>query len=58
MVEWIGEDVLDRYIDAVEALSVASAEDIAAAKPLKLVYTPLNGAGSKPVRQLMMNCWT
>ena len=53
LVEWIGEDVLDRYIDAVEALSVASAEDIAAAKPLKLVYTPLNGSGMECVSRIL-----
>ena len=53
LVEWIGEDVLDRYIDAVEALSVASSEDIAAAKPLKLVYTPLNGSGMECVSRIL-----
>ena len=53
LVEWIGEDVLDRYIDAVEALSVASPEDIAAAKPLKLVYTPLNGSGMECVSRIL-----
>ena len=53
MVEWIAEEVLDCYIDAVEACSVASADDIAAAKPLKLVYTPLNGAGLECVTRIL-----
>ena len=53
LVEWIDEGVLDRYIDAVEALSVASPEDIAAAKPLKLVYTPLNGSGMECVSRIL-----
>lgn len=52
-IEWIGEDVLDRYIDAVEACSVATADDAAAAKPLKLVYTPLNGAGLECVTRIL-----
>ena len=52
-IEWISEDVLDRYIDAVEACSVATAGDATAAKPLKLVYTPLNGAGLECVTRIL-----
>ena len=53
MVEWIGEDVLDRYIDAVEACSVATKADADKAEPLKLVYTPLNGAGMECVSRIL-----
>ena len=52
-IEWIAEEVLDRYIDAVEACSVVSPDDAAAAKPLKLVYTPLNGAGLECVTRIL-----
>ena len=52
LVEWIGEDVLDRYIDAVEACSVARPEDGGAAS-LKLVYTPLNGTGLECVSRIL-----
>ena len=49
-IEWIGEDTLDRFIDAVEACSVASDEDRAV--PLKVVYTPLNGTGLECVSRI------
>ncbi len=52
LIEWIGEDVLDRYIDAVEACSVARPEDGGAAS-LKLVYTPLNGTGLECVSRIL-----
>ena len=51
VIEWIGEDVLDRYIDAVEACSVASEQDKQV--PLKLVYTPLNGTGLECVSRIL-----
>lgn len=50
-IEWIGEDTLDRFIDAVEASSVAAEEDKAA--NLKLVYTPLNGTGIECVKRIL-----
>ena len=50
-IEWIGEDTLDRYIDAVEACSVAAPED--AQSPIKLVYTPLNGTGLECVSRIL-----
>ena len=51
MIEWISEDTLDRFIDAVEACSVALPED--AQSPLKLVYTPLNGTGLECVSRIL-----
>ena len=50
-IEWIGEDTLDRFIDAVAACSVASEEDKQV--PLKLVYTPLNGVGRECVGRIL-----
>lgn len=43
LIRTIGDDTLERFIDAVCALSVASPED--AATDLSVVYTPLHGAG-------------
>ena len=50
-IEWISEGTLDRFIDAVEACSVALSED--AQSPLKLVYTPLNGTGLECVSRIL-----
>ena len=50
-IEWIAEETLDRFIDAVEACSVAKPED--AQSPLKLVYTPLNGTGLECVTRIL-----
>ena len=50
-IEWIGEDVLDRFIDAVEASSVAREAD--KDTQLKLVYTPLNGTGLECVKRIL-----
>lgn len=54
LIKWMGDDVLDRYYDAVLAQSVSdlTAEQTAAA-PLKLVYTPLNGTGLVPVTTVL-----
>ncbi len=51
MIVWITEDVLDRFIDAVEACSVARPQD--EGLPLKLVYTPLNGTGLECVSRIL-----
>ena len=50
-IEWIGEDVLDRFIDAVYDCSVAL--EGAANDPLKVVYTPLNGTGLECVSRIL-----
>jgi phosphoglucomutase len=52
LIEWIGEDTLDRYIDAVFAQS-AEMPDAGQAAPLKLVYTPLNGSGLECVSRIL-----
>ena len=50
-IEWVPEEVIDRFIDAVEACSVAG--EGAANDPLKVVYTPLNGTGLECVSRIL-----
>lgn len=51
MAEWIGDDTLDRYIDATAAQSLA---DVGAGQSdLKVVYTPLHGAGLECVSRIL-----
>lgn len=51
MIEYIGDEVIESFYRNV--LSQAVNEGIAADSGLKLVYTPLNGAGNKPVREIL-----
>ena len=46
---WIGEDTLDRYIDATAACSLS---DGLTPSELKIVYTPLHGAGLECVSRI------
>ncbi|MCT4661256.1 MAG: phospho-sugar mutase [Tissierellales bacterium] len=46
----IGKEIDDEYIDRTKALSLRDAE---IDKSLKIVYTPLNGTGNKPVRRIL-----
>ena len=48
-IQYIPDEVLDAFVDAVYAQRVGSGDGIA---DLKLVYTPLNGAGLECVRKL------
>lgn len=50
-IAWIGEDTLDRFIDAIEAQSLppAGGEEV----PLKVVYTPLNGTGIECISRIL-----
>lgn len=50
-VEYIGEDLLSSYLDEVRAQSLNP--EICASSGLKVVYTPLNGAGNRPVRAIL-----
>ena len=49
-IEYIGEDVIDAYLAAVEDRRVN--RDIDMSK-LNVVYTPLHGSGNKPVRAIL-----
>lgn len=49
-IEYIGDDIIEEYLDRVEAQRVEKNTDLSA---LKVVYTPLNGAGNEPVRAIL-----
>ncbi len=51
MIEYIGKDVIDCYLEEVQKQSIHSG--ICATSGLKVVYTPLNGTGNKPVRAIL-----
>ena len=53
MVEWIAEDTLDRFIDAVAAQSLEPADAACDPAPLSVVYTPLNGTGLECVGRIL-----
>ncbi|MBE6906797.1 MAG: phospho-sugar mutase [Ruminococcaceae bacterium] len=50
-IEWISETLIDRFAAAVLAQQVNPG--VCAGAGLKLVYSPLNGAGNKPVRRVL-----
>lgn len=51
MIEYIKDDVLEAYYDNVIAQGINV--DLCATSGLKVVYTPLNGSGNKPVRNIL-----
>ena len=51
MIEWIGADLVERFLDAVEASAVNPG--LCRDAHLKVIYTPLCGAGNKPVRAIL-----
>ncbi len=50
-IELIGQDVFDAYLDKVQEQGIHT--DLVADSGLKVVYTPLNGTGNKPVRAIL-----
>ena len=50
MIEYISDDIVNEYLDNVEAQRVEPNADLS---DLRVVYTPLNGAGNKPVRAIL-----
>ena len=52
MIAWIGEDVYTAFIERVKQESMLTAGDTID-KNVAIVYTPLNGAGSIPFRQML-----
>lgn len=52
-IEYISQAVFDRYLEKVEEQSIHP--EIVAESGLKVVYTPLNGTGNKPIRQILKN---
>lgn len=51
LISFIGEDVIDDYMAMVRRQSLHP--DICESAGLKVVYTPLNGTGNKPVRRIL-----
>ncbi|WP_195282639.1 phospho-sugar mutase [Harryflintia acetispora] len=51
VIQYIGKDTVDAYIDAV--LSEQVDKDICRQSPISVVYTPLNGAGNHCVRKIL-----
>ncbi len=51
MINIIGQDVIDAYLEKVSEQGVHT--ELVADSGLKVVYTPLNGAGNKPVRAIL-----
>ncbi len=51
MISYIGKDVIESYYENVLSQSINS--DLCAKSGLKIVYTPLNGTGNKPVREIL-----
>lgn len=47
----IGQDVFDTYIERVSEQGIHT--DLCSKSGLKVVYTPLNGTGNKPVRSIL-----
>lgn len=50
-ISYIGEDIINSYFDSV--LTQGINIDLCAESGLKVVYTPLNGTGNKPVRTIL-----
>lgn len=50
-IVYIGEDTVERYFENVQKQSIHS--EIVKASGSRVVYTPLNGTGNKPVREIL-----
>ncbi len=50
-IEYIGQEVIDVFLDEVQKQCINP--DIVKKADLKVIYTPLNGTGNKPVRQIL-----
>lgn len=53
MIELIGDEVEEAYLDHVEAQSINPELAKEKGKSLKFVYTPFHGSGNKPVRKIL-----
>ena len=50
-IEYIGEEVINAFLDEVQKQCVNP--DVVKNADLKVIYTPLNGTGNKPVRAIL-----
>lgn len=53
LIRIIGKDIDDDYIYQIKSLSTNSTINRTNARDFRIVYTPLHGAGSKPVRRIL-----
>lgn len=51
LIEYMGDEVIDAFLD--EVIKQCVNPDIIANAGLKVIYTPLNGTGNKPVRKIL-----
>ncbi len=51
LIEYMGDEVIDAFLDEVQKQCVNP--DICKKSGLKVIYTPLNGTGNKPVRKIL-----
>ena len=51
LIEYISDDVIEQYYSAV--LNQRQNPEAPSEEPIKIVYTPLNGAGNEPVREVL-----
>jgi len=49
LLSYVGEDIVEAFVSAVHTQSVLHGDVF----PLKIVYTPLHGAGNKPIRRVL-----
>ncbi len=52
-IEYISQTVVDKYLEKVKEQSIHP--EIVSESGLKVVFTPLNGTGNKPIRQILKN---
>ena len=50
-IEYIGQDVIDLFLDEVQKQCINP--DVVKNADLKVIYSPLNGTGNKPVRKIL-----
>lgn len=50
-IEYIGKDVYDGYLNSVKKCGIHT--DCVSESGMKVVYTPLNGTGNKPIRDIL-----
>ncbi|NTV90622.1 MAG: phospho-sugar mutase [Clostridiales bacterium] len=53
LIEYFGKEIDDEYIGALKTLTLIESGKEALYSPLRIVYTPLHGAGNKPVRRIL-----
>ncbi len=51
MIEYISDDVYNGYLNAVKACGIHT--DCVSTSGMKVVYTPLNGTGNRPIRDIL-----